>query len=114
MSYSLKLDMEQSPRLTRSGAKEIETHKRKQASHIERNQVLQFCFAWGYRDPLVSYQERLRIAKAACKVVAYDCGFKTTLAHTRVAAWYAEWRKMYEDGEDAPNCVAPKHIGSVK
>ena len=31
---------------------------------------------WGWNDSSITYQMKLRVAKAACCQVAYDCGFK--------------------------------------
>ena len=46
--------------------------------------VVHCAILWGWRDPCRTYGDRLRIAKAACKLVAYDLGYEKPLAHTQL------------------------------
>jgi hypothetical protein len=49
---ALQLDLEQRPRMTRSGQKEITLHNRKIAGETERNRVLKIIYLWGYNRPI--------------------------------------------------------------
>lgn len=114
INFALGLDLQRSPRLSRSGNEPIMVHGRVQASEEERQRILTRCYYWGYQDPHRTPEDRLRIAKAACRVTAYDHGFRGSLAHTQVKKWDAILMSSYETGENAADCLSPKHSGSIK
>ena len=73
--------------------------------------VLERAKLWGRNDPLLSAKERHRIAKAACNQVAYDLGFKSRLADSRLPSWNKQLMKGLEAGN--PNPLSPSYAGKV-
>jgi hypothetical protein len=112
IDYALVLDLERRPRLSRSGNIQIEIHQRKQARKEDRNRALQYALLWGYANVYLSPSERRKIAKAACRLVAYDHGYQQPLAHNMMPAWEGQLRDVLEKGEESESCTTPKHAGS--
>lgn len=110
IEFALVLDLSRVPRLSRSGAHAILLHDRRQANERERNIVLHTAVQWGYHDPLLTNSARQRIAKAACRQVAYDYGFRNVLAVTRMPAWFGELRMALTHG-DSTDPLSPSHSG---
>jgi len=54
ISFALALDSKRTPRLTRSGEKEIIVHDRRQASERERSRILHTAVLWEWKDPQLS------------------------------------------------------------
>jgi len=81
------LNLQRTNRLSRDGSTQILLHDRRQAKAIERMLVIFTAEKWGWNDPKKTKKESLRIAKAASQQVAYDRGFKTTLAFSRLPFW---------------------------
>jgi len=98
IAYGLALDLEREPRLDRAGVNEIEIHKRNQLNEQERVMILFTAKVWGWQDPSLTKRERMRIAMAACKQVAYDYGHRKTLGYTRLPIWEAEVNKAIATG----------------
>lgn len=112
IEFALALDLSRRPRLSRSGAVAVLIHSRSQANERERNIVLHTAVQWGYQDPLLTNAARQRIARAACRQVAYDFGFLKDLAVTRLPAWYSELRKSITHG-DSKDPLSPSHSGTL-
>ena len=94
--------------MSRHGDNEIRKHNKKVASVQERDTVLKLIYCWGYNEPQKSYKERLIIAKAACRMVAYDAGFKFPLAYTQVAKWDDKFQQYRKDGENYADFLKAK------
>jgi hypothetical protein len=75
--------------------------------------VLQIAYLWGYKSYHLSWKQRQRIAKAACRLVAYDCAFQQSLAASPVPAWDKCLQNSLQTGEDTDKAVSPRHAGST-
>lgn len=87
-------------------------HSRKQADERFRNLVLHTAIMWGWRDPCLTFARRDEIAKAACRQVSYDLGYKAPLAHTRLPVWYGMVNAAITGGEST-NRLSPSNSGRV-
>ena len=76
IQFALALDLERRPRLNRSGTSEIVVHKQKQARQVERLMIITTAKLWGWEDDSLCPKQRIRIARAVCKQVAYDHGYE--------------------------------------
>ena len=71
---------------------------------------------WGFFDMSKTKKEKARIAKAACKQVSYDRGFKASIGWTQLT----EWRKNINDMIDGvsvnmkDNPLDSNHRGTKK
>ena len=63
--------------------------------------VLHTVVMWGWTDPCLTVARRQYIAKAACHLVAYDLGYASTLAYSRIPLWYGSLNDAITDGENA-------------
>ena len=72
--------------------------------------VIHTAILWGWRDPFLTEKARLRIAKAACRLIAYDMGYPGPLAYTRLPYWYGEINEAILKGEDR-DPISPSHCG---
>ena len=84
-----------------------------QADERARHMVVHCAVLWGWRDPCNTYSARLRIAKAACRLVAYDFGYPKPLAHTQLPYWVGKINDAIVSGESA-DPVSPVYCGSSK
>lgn len=75
-----------------------------QADERFRNLVLHTAVMWGWRDPFLTFARRDEIAKAACRQVSYDMGYRAPLAHTRLPVWYGMINAMITGGESTDCC----------
>ena len=69
------LELDVTPRVKRNGDGTIEMHTRKQFSGMERCMAVSLVKLWGYEHPSLLFREKMRIASAAGKLIAYDYGF---------------------------------------
>jgi hypothetical protein len=81
--------------------------------------VLHTAIMWGWTDPCLTHARREYIAKAACRLVAYDHGYATTLAFSRIPLWYGSLNDAITDGENVDplspsNCGRPKYMETVE
>jgi hypothetical protein len=88
IAYGFGLNLEREPRLDRAGVNEIEIHKRKQVNEQERVMILWTAKVWGWQDPSLKKRERMRIAMAACRQVAYDYGHRKTPGYTMLPRYH--------------------------
>ena len=75
--------------------------------------VLHTVIMWGWTDPCLTVARRRYIAKAACRLVAYDLGYATTLAYSRIPLWYGSLNDAITDGENA-DPLSPSNSGTQK
>ena len=78
------LDLSQPSRTSRGGLRVIQLHDKKQAT---ANARMLACFTankWGYKDKSNTHRRVNLIGKAACRQVAYDCGFQNPLAYSQL------------------------------
>jgi len=54
----------------------------------------------------------MQIAQAACRLAAYDFGFKGDLAWTQLSSWQRALGQSIESGEDAESALSPSHAGT--
>ena len=99
-------------RISRDGERYIQIIKRKQANEKERTLVALTCLSWGYANIQYSNAEKLRIAKAACNQVSYDCGLKKMIGYTQVQKWMRNVGTYLLSGN--LNYLSPNHSGSKK
>ena len=110
--FAFALDLGRRPRRSRYGAIEIDLHERRQANGQERHMVIHTASRWGWRDPFLPYKDRLKVAQAACRQVAYDYGFAKCLAATMLPSWYGSIDKAIMEGE-SQDPISPSHSGTV-
>lgn len=113
VNFALALDLDRRPRLSRSDANQIQILESKQADERARNLVVHTAVLWGWKDPYITWKQRTLIAKAACKQVSYDLGYKCELAYTALPRWFAKLHVAIERGE-LIDPMSPSHSGSVK
>ena len=99
IQFAFALNLSSSQRLNRQGSGEIAIHMRKQANESDRQHVVHLATYWGYRDPNLTANERMRISVAACRQVAYDRGFQKPLAHTQVSKWFCCLDSSLKEGK---------------
>lgn len=73
--------------------------------------VIRTAILWGWRDPCLAYKRRQEIAKAACRQVAYDLGYKQPLAHAQLPYWYGRLQDAFATGADQEDPVSPSQCG---
>ena len=112
IEYALALDLNCRPRVTRTKEAFIPILDRKQADEKSRHLVIHTAMRWGWRDPFLTKSRRLEIAKAACRQVAFDRGFTSPLAHSRLPYWYGCLSDAIDLGENS-DPVSPSHCGKT-
>ena len=98
--------------ISRDGEQFIPMHKKKQANEKERALVCLTCLSWGYADSKYSNSQKLRIAKAACNQVSYDCGFRTIIGFSQVQKWIRNLSTYLSTGQ--MGILSPNHNGGRK
>jgi len=112
INFAFALDLGRRPRLSRAGTIEINLHERRQANERDRHMIIHTAILWGWSDPFLSFQDRQKVAHAACRQVAYDHGFAKCLATTRLPSWYGSINKAIMEGESR-DPISPSHSGTV-
>ena len=95
----------------------ITLHDKSQATPNERMLVLFTALRWGWENNKLTSKEKIHIAKAACRQVAYDCGFKKCLAYSQLPKWKATIDDVIDGKGEVTvdtNPLSKKHIGSIK
>ena len=87
---ALTLDFTKFPRPSRCNTGIIRIHKGKQAKQSDRLMVLLTVYHWGWKNPKLSYKNKLRIARAASQQVSYDAGYSHPFVHSQVMTWDRE------------------------
>jgi hypothetical protein len=113
VNYAAALDLDRRPRLSRTNAENIEVHTRKQADERARMLVLHTAIMWGWLDPCITKTRRIFIGEAACRQVAYDLGYRSPLAATRLPFWHGLVHMAVHEGEYS-NQLSPSQAGSKK
>ena len=108
------LDLDLRPRMNRQGTAEVVVHSQKQAKENERMMVLFTAKKWGWKDPSLHSKRRKRIARAACRQVAYDYGYQKELAAAMLPKWESLLHNAIDTGEvsDSQNPLSPQHSGT--
>ena len=91
-----------SGRPARNGAGHIVVHKRKQADTKMRSCALFLAELWGYGDESLTWEQRQRIANAACRQVAYDHGYPKSTGGTSLWMWRKRAKLLLESGSSDP------------
>jgi hypothetical protein len=112
INYADALDLDRRPRLSRTNAENIQVHNRKQADERARMLVLHTAIMWGWLDPFITRTRRNFIGEAACRQVAYDLGYKSPLAATRLPFWHGMVDTAVNDGEYCDQ-LSPSQAGST-
>ena len=115
INFALTLNLSSSTRLSRDGNSIIELHNRRQAKSVERMLILFTAERWGWNNPSKTKKEKKRIAKAACQQVAYDMGFKYTLAFSQLYQWKEHINNVIDGATDRKlNPLETNHAGTRK
>ena len=71
---------------------------------------------WGWKDPLYTARFRKRIARAACRQIAYDHGYAQAFSHNALPAWEGRLNNAIDEGlaVSSENPLSPRHCGSTK
>ena len=72
-------------------------------------------FKWGWGDSSITYKIKLRVTKAVCCQVVYDCGIKYTFSFSQLPVWKKlnsaiEWDSFLA----STNPLSTSHSGSQK
>ena len=110
ITSALDLDLDIRPRPKRDGSDTIEIHDRKQTRETERLIAISLARMWGYDDEILTRNQRLRIAKAACTQLAYDHGFPKVTGGSMMQDWIANLSVNVTKGDTQP--LASGHKGS--
>ena len=98
----------------------IQVDKRdKQANERARYMCINTAILWGWRDPVLTNKQRCRIAKAACRQVAYNFGYRKPLGSSQMPAWYGMLNRAILSGESSdplsPSfCLRKSYIDSIE
>lgn len=116
ISFALALDLDRRPRMNREGTSEVAVHNRKQALETEKMMCLFTAKRWGWKDPAIHCKKRKRIARAACRQVAYDYGYATELSSSMLPQWEGRLHSAIDTGavdssSSHPNPLSPRHCG---
>ena len=84
---ALALNLSRTPRLTINGEDVIIIHKKKEASKNDRMMVIFTASKYGWDDYSITYNMKLRVAKATCGQVAYGYGFKCIFLFSQLPHW---------------------------
>ena len=110
---ALQLDFKRNPRPSRCLTGTIVVHSRKQASKEDRYRILLTAHTWGWSNPALTYQNKLRLARAASRLIAYDPGYSKRIAYSTLMAWDNETKIVIKNGTvDISTLLEPKHKGS--
>ena len=91
----------------------IQVNSRKQATKEDRYRILLTVHTWGWSNPALSYQNKLRLARAASRLIAYDSGYSKPIGYSTLMAWDNETKIVIENGTlDISSLLEPKHKGS--
>ena len=115
--FALGLNFDDRPRLDRHGLHQIKLHNKKQAGELHRVMAMFTAKRWGCDNPALTYSTRQQIFEAACKLTAYDYGFKKPFATKQIPKWEEKLHSAIDCGVHASstfaNPLAPTHKGSV-
>ena len=67
---------------------------------------------WGWQDDSLTAKKRAKIARAACRQVAYDAGYQHPLSHVMVKVWHEALIKFISEGGNPMEALTPTYKGS--
>ena len=112
IDFALALDLDRRPRMNRMGTEIISTHRKVQADQIARLMALKTAELWGWKDDSLDGRRRMRIAKAACRQVAYDFGYEKTFTGSRLTVWELSLADGISIGTTQKSLCSPENGGS--
>ena len=112
IDYALALDLKRRPRMNRMGTEEIVIHNRKQAQQLEKVLILHTAKLWGWKDDSLHSKRRMRIARAVCRQVSYDYGYKNTFSAAMLPSWESKLMNALDNG-NSQQPLSPAHCGTV-
>ena len=89
------------PRPKRNGDGHIIINDRKQASRKERMMTLLLVKDWGWRDNNRTYVDKMRLSRAASRLIAYDTGFLCPFSYAEIMVWESDVKLHLDKGEFA-------------
>ena len=96
---ALSLDLRMFPRPNRNDpTKLIPIKETNVANQCTKLIVLITAEKWGLNIPTLKYKERMRIARAASRLIAYDNGFISEFSVTSILRWDKEVLRKVKDG----------------
>ena len=97
-----------------TGEPQITIIGRKQFNATERGTIITLLQRWGYTDMYKTRKAKIKIAEAACRVVAYDSGFEKAPLGSMVAQYIADWERGIKGfyGKLVSNAVEKKKMGT--
>jgi len=84
---SERLDLGARPRVEHVGDGFIEVNGRKQTNQMEKLMIVSLSNAWGCDNPSLTLKEKSRVAHAASKQIAYNCGLPQAPGSYSVRRW---------------------------
>ena len=92
------------------GNRSIKLVKAKMPTEAQRMKMMTLAFEWGYREATAT-KRRTEIAAAACRLIAYDCGFEKPPKGSVMATWVKEWDAMLSSGYNANDVLKNAQMG---
>ena len=91
----------------------IQINSKKQATKENISRISLTVHTCGWSNPSLSYQNKLRLARVASKLIAYDSGYSKPIGYSTLMAWDNETKIVIENGTlDISSLLEPKHKGS--
>ena len=114
ISEALSLDLSIFPRYMRKNESERITIKTsKNATGKERMLIIIESLRWGYSSNTNTYNDKIRIVKAASRLIAYDNGYAKEFHFRTVIRWIEEIHHGISHGISSTAIAEPENKGSV-
>ena len=97
------LDFCQYPRPKRSIDSNIIIHDRKYASKEEKVMTLLTCKNWGWDDSGTTWKMKIRMARAASRLIAYDAGYRLPFGHSNLIQLDNQLKMSLSNGNESVN-----------
>ena len=102
------------PRFKRCNPSQIITiDKRREASTKEKLLILLTAERWGCRSVEKTYAEKIRVTRAASRLVAYDNGFVKEFSMRSISRWDTAFTNEIKNGCESNKLGEKKRIGSI-
>ena len=59
---------------------------------------------WGWSSTILSNSTKVQIARAACRQIAYDFGYKCELATSQLHKWNRQLESSIKNGREEEDC----------
>ena len=113
INNAINLPFGNEKRSARCGDGCILLHDRKQPTEKDRHLILLILHKWGWSNPAHTYKERVRIAKAASYLVAYDQGYRVPFGYTQINVWDSKIEAILDHKRMLNPSLAPDQRGTT-